>query len=192
MSSLVVQDRIDELSTKLERIRKKTDASEAAYQLAQGLAYKISNRLMANAPRGTVEPDYTGVTGIEAFEIGSRKAVRVISHGRPSMRLHGVTLQQAWGEPEVEKTTDGAQIGMTSSAPQMVFLLEGSQEHPISSNPYLSFWHHKAGEAVITKSVSHPGHPPSDFVEQADAELGSDYSRTLDQMVDRILRPLGE
>lgn len=109
---------------------------------------RILTLFRTNSPVGKVEPDYT-----------SKNGQRIISHGRPSMRLFGTTLAQSWGEPDIEDVIGGVSISIKNTAPHAEFLNKGTIGHtiPIDSDKVVSFWWDRRQRPVIFHEVHHPG-----------------------------------
>lgn len=138
------------------------------------------------APVGTVEPSYMGSRG-------------PIVHGRPSLRLHGVTMEGGWQPIAIEPVAGGSSFSISTTAPQVVLLMRGTtkKNYPISR---VSFWwgaplpwpakDGKPAGGRYFPEVAHPGRNPNLFVQRA-LEAGLPYLiEQLRRGVVQILDPL--
>lgn len=180
-----VVDKIDDFRLRLESINKQSRVQTIVGDEVTPLAQQMLRNLAQEAPKGDrwEEEAYPGTKAGEPI---------VISHGRPSIRLHGIMLESGWGEPDINRIPGGVEFEIGSDAPQIIFLLEGSDPHPISGNPLLSFWHLGSGQAMVMHQLphDHPGHPPSNFVNIAEAKLKPDISSAMDRIINKITAPM--
>lgn len=180
-----IVDKTDEFLKSLNDIRDQSRIQSIVGEEITPLAQQMLRNLVGEAPEGSrwEEPSYEGTSAREPI---------IISHGRPSMRLHGMMLESGWGQPEVDEISDGAKFEIRSNAPQIVFLLDGSDRHPMSGNPLLSFWHFGSGQAMVMSALpnDHPGHEPSDFVEVSHEKLQPDVSIAMNSVVQKITKPI--
>lgn len=154
-----------------------------ATKFARLMASEMLAKLRQEAPVGTVEPDYTYTRGGQTF---------TVSHGRPSLRQHGVTLESSWANPEISSIKDGANFSISSKAPHMEFLIgegvnRGSRQIPSSGGPVSFFWLREV-KPMIRDHINHPGFPKSTFPERARALF--DEEPYLRQMTYEHLTPL--
>lgn len=115
-------NRIPTLKSLLEDIYAKR--SDAMAEAAEKLAPRFLRRLIIATPESQVEPTYNTSRG-------------TVSHGRPGIRLHGISARQGWDTPSVRKSSDGASVVFTNKAPQLEFLLQGTRPH---QEEFVSFW----------------------------------------------------
>lgn len=187
MSSAVISNRIEDLVAVLSKIGSTPEQQKIATEEAETLGQRMLSLLMDNAPVGRVEPNYT---------VGAGGLSGTISHGRPSIRLHGMTLGSGWQQPEIKPIDAGATFSIGSIAPHMKILLAGSPKHSYSGNPFLSFWHFKAtgsdfsDRAKVRANINHPGFPRTDFVELSHTKLQTPARTSLSRMINNITKPL--
>lgn len=134
-------------------------------------APEVLKLLKERAPKGQNEPNLRITRGR-----ADDQSFRVIERGRPSDRLHGVRMENAWEEPVVvEGENESLDLDFINTSPQMEILLAGSPKHDIFG---VAFhwgaplrWEPKDGFAPGPRyfsRVSHPGFPSFDwFIDQA-------------------------
>ena len=182
-------NRLVELQQALGEMRARNNVKDSLRGPATVAALKANDSLAKHAPVGKVEPDYY----IEQF---GRK--NKVSHGRPSIRLFGTTLAKAWNSPRIEDDGDGVLFSITSSAPHMAFIMDGTKGHDIpkrtpgpmsfysfaNGRPFTSFW-------FKSFVAEHPGTEKSNFVEEAlNSGLESDIGDQLLNGLRISFRPL--
>lgn len=129
---------------------------EVTRKHGQKAGKRILTLFRTNSPVGKTEPDYyTGNPQSASTGLGRN----VVSHGRPSMRLFGTTLEQGWGEPDIQDVIGGVSVSIKNAAPHAAFLNKGTIGHtiPISSTRLVSFWWERRQRPVIFHEVHHPG-----------------------------------
>lgn len=186
MSQLKITNRIPEmvdaiLTTADERTRQK-EAGKAA----EKAGVRVLRIMRKTAPEGKEEKAINLPDGT------------TIKHDRPSIRLRHGTLEEGWGNPEVEKIDDGASFRIISNAPHMKYLLFGASSHPIAAvnAKFLVFWWFKKSRGFVGEELpkGHPGFRPSTFVEES---LGPQKGRqiiqaSLDEGAWNVLNPIRE
>lgn len=156
-------NRFMELRKALQRMASPANVRQSLRGPATVAGLRATEQIKKNTPVGRVEPSYPIVR-----PSGSRV---IISHGRPSLRLFGVTLANAWNAPQVNDDGDSVTFTVTSSAPHMKFLIDGTPGHDIPKRTPgpMSFWSFAHGGAFISKwdepfIARHPGIMPSGMV----------------------------
>jgi hypothetical protein len=147
----IVNNKIPQLMANLNGVKQIQNQREAMRAPAERVGFVLLSRMKHNAPVGQVEPDYsyTDYSGVE----------HLVSHGRPSLRLHGMTLLEGWGQPEINPTDTGVSVKILSNAPHMPILLDGSPEHrlPKSGVMPMSYWFFRENRAQLSYFINHPG-----------------------------------
>lgn len=160
MSYKVIKNRIPELISELEGFKASQALKFSAAEASQILLAEMRNR----TPVGRVEPNYT---------IKKSYGSLTISHGRPSLRQHGMTLGSGWVDPQVETNAKrGISFKLISVAPHMQLLLEGAPPHsiPRAGHSIQSFWWYGAPytfKASIYSRTFHPGFEGKTFVDDS-------------------------
>jgi hypothetical protein len=118
-------NRIPELIQKLREIdERRYEPGVSAFGEA---APEVLRLLKEKAPRGQSEPDLRVIRRRE-----DETALRIVERGRPSDRIHGVRIENAWEEPELTRQEESLDLDFYNTAPQMEILLEGASRHYIS------------------------------------------------------------
>jgi hypothetical protein len=142
-----VQNRVDELIKVIEEVTSEDNIDSRLEEAARESARIFFPVLKASAPVG------------EDDELG---------RGRPSVRQHGTTLDDAWELPEIVRTPKGVWMRFKNNAPHMRILTDGAIGHTIpgSNLPYpLRFWW--KGQTRHFWEVHHPGFRKFNFVRNA-------------------------
>lgn len=163
-------NRIPELIGVLGQMADKDNQRRVARDPMNQVGFRLLKEFRDAAPMGQVEPD---------LQFPRAGTFITLTRGRPSMRLHGVTLDRSWGLPEVEETQRGLLLTIYSTAPHMKWILGGTSAHPegLSAFHWGSplRWPAKDGGANgprIFDHINHPGAKQSIFVDQVMAVRG--------------------
>ena len=183
-------NRFSELTQALEQMSQSTHVQQSLRPVAETAGQRSLAELRQAAPVGKLEPNYEAVR--------SDGSTYTISHGRPSLRLHGSSLASNWGAPEIQTQDNGVSFTILSNAPHMGLLLAGSPAHPIQkqSEQPLSFYSFSQNTPIIyglftEATINHPGFSPSTFVEDTLARgLRNETRQLLTRGVDNIRKPL--
>jgi hypothetical protein len=126
------------------------------------------------------------------YEPPYRRGGRTIFHGRPSIRLHGITLSQGWNDPEVKiRSGKGASITISSRAPHVEVLLAGSPAHGQADDGSWMSWYRPPTSPVLSPAHNHPGFAPILIGRRAARQSIPEITRQLINMGRVILfRPL--
>ncbi len=174
---------VPELSRVLANAVSPNSISREVTRQSKSLSQVILSRLKGAAPDGTkwTEPDYE-----------TRKGNRV-SHGRPSIRQHNITLEAGWEEPSVSSIADGAKISFYTNAPHLKYLTSGSKGTFITptNKKALSFYSFTLGLPVLAGGVDHKGFEANPFVERTVAKSESLIYTSLEEAIVSAMRPLG-
>lgn len=157
MAFTVTRNRISELRDALKLLQDSRHRQESLKPKAETAVNVFHVEMMIRAPIGRVEPNYS----IRRREGGG---LLTISHGRPSLRQHGVTLRQGWVQPDIQPTNKGVSFAIRSIAPQIAILLAGAKVHGIG---FSSFWWISQRSRAIYDRINHPGFPRNPFVDEA-------------------------
>lgn len=153
MPFTVVKNRLPELIQVLQDTSSKDRHKQILRPMASETGIRLMTMFREAGPIGRTEPDYPGFTG-------------TVSHGRPSIRLHGTTLSRSWGYPETKELSDGVGFTIGTTTRLYEILYKGSPAHTYRGKPWLSFWHFKTANPFLTpKPINHPGFAPKNFVE---------------------------
>jgi len=172
-----IANRIPELLETIETAFGQKAIRKETIVAAEKAGQPVLRLLRKYAPEGSVEP---------AYDFGQR----VISHGRPSLRLGHGTLESQWGTPTIGSgENDSLNLIFESNAPHMPFLIHGTVPHriPVSGATFLSFWwgsplkwsspFEPGGQ--IFMHVNHPGYYWARFVNFVDNALTKGKGREI-------------
>lgn len=184
-------NRLNELRQALLNTSSQANVQEGLRPATALSAAQAKESLARHAPVGKREPDYT----IPGYG-GSIRAK--VSHGRPSIRLFGMTLAEGWAEPTINDIDDGQEFVITSIAPHMRFLVQGTPAHSIPKQTPgpMSFWSFRENAPFISHwflafAANHPGMAKSNFIQVA---LASGLEQTIGQNLlsglKRVARPI--
>lgn len=184
-----VVNRVDQLIETLQESFDKDVIESTLEESVRLEASRFQNILRQVAPKGKVEP------GREE---------------RPSIRLHGITLEEGWRQPEIIKTKKGVHFRLVNIAPHLPILLKGAIGHTIPEfnvrefgNPILKFWwgsplrwgakDGKPGGIRYFDEVHHPGFKAINFIENAlrRKEGRETIKANFDRSFKKLLNPLG-
>jgi hypothetical protein len=166
-------NRIPELIERLIELQERRyEPGQLAFERA---APEVLKLLKERAPRGQDEPNLRITRRRE-----DETALRVVERGRPRDRIHGVRIEDAWDEPELEQGEESLDLDFYNTSPQMQILLDGAARHKINAvafhwgeplrwNPVPS----PGPGSRYYKSVTHPGFGSYDwFIDQALSQGG--------------------
>lgn len=188
-----VVNKVDELIETLSESFDRDAIESTLEETARLEAARFQNILRQVAPKGQVEPviNYRGFTRSES---------------RPSLRQHGVTLEDGWRQPEIIKTPKGVHFRLVNIAPHLPILLRGAKPHPIplsiiSGNTLLFHWGSPLRWAAkdgrgpgprVFLGVNHPGFKAVNFIENALSrkEGRETIKSSFDRTFKKLLNPL--
>lgn len=172
-------------------VRLISNTPTAAFKARQDVAEKIGRRMLTTLKSKAAEmhdgskwtePDYRTLAGV------------TVSHGRPSLRLHGSTLESKWAsQPFIAlQSYDTTVVKIYSYAPHMQLLLDGSPQHgiPLHTPGPLSFWWIRRNKKFFGSFTTHPGFAPSTLPEKAAEASRSENQHDLMEGTRSIFSPL--
>lgn len=162
-------NRINELVQAIEKVADPENVNEKLEEAALESSRIFFPLLKRLAPVGQEEPSFRHpVSG------------NFVSHGRPSIRLHGMTLEQGWQQPEIIKTPKGMHMRFHNTAPHIRLVMAGAPGHNIPGRSLqypLTFWWGtplrwppKDGQGPGPRAffeVNHPGFKGNNFARRA-------------------------
>jgi len=183
MSYDVVTNRIPQLKRALTLVDTPAYRANRIRPFAERFGERILTLLKQQAPVGQVEPDYD-------YYDRRLNAIRIASHGRPSIRQHGMTLASGWSDPQVDGTPEGVTVTINSAAPHMRILLDGSPGHTIPFSGSVSFWWYKMGREWLSSEIHHPGFKALTFVRDTIDKTQDDGRQVVQEGSKMCLTPL--
>lgn len=163
---MAIVNKIPQLRQALTTMSSERAAGRVLRQMASPAGQKLVRAIRKRAPVGSVEPDLD----IERADGSSF----TISRGRPSLRLHGVTLDSQWGVPEIDPIERGISLSIGSTAPHIGYVIDATTAKTRGPNAFHwgspLRWSPKDGKGPgprMFSSVDHPGTAEDNFVDLA-------------------------
>jgi hypothetical protein len=189
-----VINRFSELRTRIKESTNRDEIKKSLRSETIEFGYRFLAKLKATAPSGEqwTDPD-------EVFD--KRKIFSAIRSPRPSLRQHGITLEQGWQDPKVDfRGSSSNRLNMSlviqNLAPQAKFVSEGTQNdlgiYPGSDAKKLYFWHFREKVEAFAAAVGHYGIDPNPFIRHAHEAMQPDFQRLINQIISNRLDKINE